>query len=119
MQDSIQRTQVQTRISVIQPLLVWSCPVLFYFTQFAIRVSPSVLADDIMSELGIHAYAMGALASWYYIGYTGMQIPVGLMIDRVGVRLPLFFALLMCASGCYLFSFSDNLYILSFGRLLS
>lgn len=118
MSDSLQRTQIQ-QTSVALPWLVWSCPVFFYFFQFAIRVSPSVLADDIMADLSLQAYAMGALASWYYIGYTGMQIPVGLLIDRVGVRLPLFFAALLCVLGCYLFAITDNLFVMSLGRLMT
>lgn len=110
--------KMQNRTERVLPWLVWSSPALFYLFQFSIRVSPSVLADDIMADLGIQATAMGALASWYYIGYTSMQIPVGLMIDRVGVRVPLFTAALMISAGCYLFSLTDNLMIMSMGRLL-
>lgn len=116
--QSIQRSEMQSRFTSILPWIVWSAPVLFYFYQFTIRVSPSVLADHIMADLGLHATAMGALASWYYIGYTGMQIPVGLLIDRIGVRLPLSVAALLCVAGCYLFSISDNLAVMSFGRLM-
>ncbi len=118
MSQAYQGSQTHSKFSSILPWIVWSSPVLFYFYQFTIRVSPSVLADDIMADLGLHATAMGALASWYYIGYTGMQIPVGLLIDRVGVRLPLFVATLMCVTGCYLFSITDNLAIMSAGRLM-
>ncbi len=116
--SAVQRSEVQSKFTTILPWIVWSAPVLFYFYQFAIRVSPSVLADHIMADLGLHATAMGALASWYYIGYTGMQIPVGLLIDRIGVRLPLTCAALMCVTGCYLFSISDSLAVMSAGRLM-
>lgn len=118
MSQAIQGSEMRNKMSAILPWIVWSSPVLFYFYQFTIRVSPSVLADDIMADLGLHATAMGALASWYYIGYTGMQIPVGLLIDRIGVRLPLFVATLLCVGGCYLFSVTDNLAIMSTGRLM-
>lgn len=118
MSQVAQKAELRSKISMVLPWLVWSSPVLFYFYQFTIRVSPSVLADDIMSDLGLHATAMGALASWYYIGYTCMQIPVGLIIDRIGVRLPLFLATLFCVAGCYLFTLTDNLAIMSLGRLM-
>ncbi len=118
MSDNTQSIQLK-RTSAALPWLIWSCPVFFYFFQFAIRVSPSVLADDIMADLGLQAYAMGTLASWYYIGYTVMQIPVGLLIDRVGVRFPLFASAILCFIGCYIFAITDNLYVMSFGRLMT
>lgn len=118
MSQTLQSSQARSRISAVLPWIVWSSPVLFYFYQFTIRVSPGVLVDDIMADLGIHATTVGAVASWYYWGYTGMQIPVGLLIDRIGVRMPLFLATLLCVGGCYLFSATDNLFIMSMGRLM-
>lgn len=116
--SAVQTSNQQSKVSHILPWVVWSAPVLFYFYQFTIRVSPSVLADHIMADLGLHATAMGALASWYYIGYTSMQIPAGLLIDRVGVRIPLSIATLMCVIGCYFFSVSDSVAVMSAGRLM-
>jgi MFS family permease len=118
MSAAFQRSEITSKMTAILPWIVWSSPALFYFYQFTIRVSPSVLADHIMADLGLHATAMGVLASWYYWGYTLVQIPVGLLIDRVGVRLPLCIAALLCVGGCFLFSFTDNLAVMSSGRLM-
>jgi MFS family permease len=116
--SALQNSQTRSAGSAILPWIVWSSPVLFYFYQFALRTSPSVLTDGIMADLNLHAGALGALVSWYYVGYTVIQIPVGLLIDRVGVRLPLFFAAFLCVIGCYLFSTTDSLLVMSFGRFM-
>lgn len=100
------------------PILIWGSAAAFFFFQFIVRTSPSVSADQIMQDLSIQACAMGVLASWYYWGYTWMQIPVGLILDFIGVRYPLTIAILMCVIGCFLFATTDSLVIMSVGRLL-
>jgi sugar phosphate permease len=97
---------------------IWLCAGSFYLYQFVLRVSTSVIAEDLMRELAIQACSVGTLASFYYYGYTGMQIPVGLVLDRYGVRVPLTIAALLCAVGCFIFSLTDSLTIMSLGRLL-
>ncbi|MGB0935395.1 MAG: MFS transporter [Alphaproteobacteria bacterium] len=83
-----------------------------------IRVSPTVMAQDLMADLNIQACSLGTLTSFYYIGYTCMQIPVGLMLDRIGVRRPLTFACLLCLGGCMMFSMSSDIFIMSIGRFM-
>ncbi|MBP6985943.1 MAG: MFS transporter [Alphaproteobacteria bacterium] len=115
MSQTLQAPRLGYRFSAVLPWIIWSSPVLFYFYQFTIRVSPGVLGDYIMADLQLTGAAMGALASWYYIGYTCMQIPVGLLIDRIGVRLPLFMATLLCVGGCYLFSMDRDVLVIALG----
>ncbi|MEN8236674.1 MAG: MFS transporter [Pseudomonadota bacterium] len=98
------------------PLLIWGTTSFFYFYQFIIRVSPSVTAAQIMQDLSIQACSMGMLASTYYAGYTGMQIAVGIILDRIGVRYPLAIASLLCVGGCLLFASSDSLIVMGIGR---
>jgi MFS family permease len=47
-----------------------------------------------------------------------MQIPVGILVDRYGVRLALSFAVFVCAFGVMLFSFAHGFYLAFFSRLL-
>ncbi|MGB0935396.1 MAG: MFS transporter, partial [Alphaproteobacteria bacterium] len=102
----------------IYPWLVWSCAGAFFFFQFIIRVSPNVMANDLMRELEIHACSLGTLSSFYYWGYTGMQIPVGLMLDSLGVKRPLAMAAFICGLGCMLFSMTSDMMIMSAGRFM-
>ena len=104
--------------SSINPWLIWGCAAIFYLYQFIIRVSPSVMADQLMRDLGIQACAMGTLASFCYTGYVSMQVPAGLILDRIGIRKPLALAAILIMSGSFLFASSKDINIMSFGRLL-
>lgn len=102
----------------LYPVLMWACAALFYLYQFVLRVSPSVMTEELQGALSIEGCALGILASFYYYGYSGFQIPVGVMLDRIGVRLPLTAANLLCLVGCFLFISMDNLMVMAVGRFL-
>lgn len=99
-------------------IFVWLCAAVFYLYQFVIRVSPNVIAKDMMTDLAIDGCALGAVISLFYYGYSSMQIPAGILLDRLGVRFPLAFCCLLCAGGSFMFATSENLTLLSLGRLL-
>lgn len=99
-------------------LIMWFCAALFYGFQFIVRVSPGVMAEDLMTTLSVDACILGVLASAYYYGYAGMQIPAGILIDRIGVRHPLSVACILCALGCFIFATSTDLSVLTIGRFL-
>lgn len=99
-------------------LLIWSSVALFYFFQFILRVSPNACTDALMTTYNFDAATLGSIMSFYYIGYVLMQIPAGVILDRVGVRLPVVTSVLMCSVGVLLFAIASNSVILSVARLL-
>lgn len=98
--------------------LIWGCAASFYFYQFILRVSPSIMIEDIMADLGLHGCAAGSLFSMYYWGYTLMQVPVGLLLDRIGLRKPLTFAIGICVAGVFLFATGTSILMMSIGRFM-
>jgi MFS family permease len=50
------------------------------------RVTLSIGAVEIRKELGLSATAIGALLSAWSLGYTIAQLPVGMLVDRIGPR---------------------------------
>lgn len=96
--------------------LVWGCAALFYGFQFVLRVSPGVIAENLMRDLALDACMTGALASFYYIGYSIMQIPTGVILDRFGPRRPLVFACFLCCVGALIFGYAESLTLLKVGR---
>lgn len=96
----------------------WGCAAAFFFFQFVVRVSPSVFTDQLMSDLNISACDYGALISVYYMSYSSVQLFVGLILDRLGVRYPLILASLLICSGCLIFSYSSDLTMLKFARFI-
>lgn len=104
----------------ISPLgfAMWLCAAVFYGFQFLIRVSPSYFALDMMKALSLESCAFGTVSSFYYTGYSFMQIPAGLLLDLAGPRRPLTIACGLCAVGCFIFGYSVSPEWLSFGRFL-
>lgn len=87
---------------------VWLCAVAFYIYQFLLRVAPSVLADDWMASFHINAAALGVMSAGFYYSYVVMQIPVGILMDKLGPRVLISSAALTCAIGCILVAYSES-----------
>jgi MFS family permease len=85
--------------------MVVCCGALFYCYQFIIRVSPNVMHDELLTELSIDVLALGMILATYNWAYSSLQIPLGISIDRFGPKIFLTVASLLCALGCFLFSF--------------
>jgi sugar phosphate permease len=94
------------------------CAASYYFYQFALRVSPGIMADDLMRDFAINGCELGILAAFYYNAYALMQIPLGMMMDRFGPRRILTFSCALAAGGSLIFALAPTLAIASFGRML-
>ena len=57
-----------------------------YAIAFLQRVSPQSVSLSFMTDFGTDAAGVAMLASSYFWGYTLMQIPAGLLVDRYGVK---------------------------------
>jgi predicted MFS family arabinose efflux permease len=66
--------------------LVWSVASIFYAYQYILRVMPSVMLSDIIHHFHIDTVLFGQFSGIYYLGYSFMHIPVGIMLDRFGPR---------------------------------
>ncbi len=66
--------------------IVWSIASVFYAYQYILRVMPNIMLDDIMLQFQIGAVAFGQFSGVYYLGYTLLHIPLGIMLDRYGPR---------------------------------
>jgi MFS family permease len=100
------------------PLLAWATGALFFFYAWVLRVAPSVMIDELMRDFAVSGAVLGNLSALYFYGYAGMQIPVGLMLDRFGARRPMTVAALLCAAGCVLFATSTSFWGVGAGRFL-
>ncbi len=100
------------------PWLVWSFgPALFFYAWFQ-RVAPSIMIDRLMRDLGAGGAALGNLSAVYFYAYASLQIPVGLLMDRVGPRRLLCGGAVVCALGTLVFAGADGMTAAYLGRLL-
>jgi predicted MFS family arabinose efflux permease len=100
------------------PFLMWAFPLLFFAYQFILRLWPSLMMEQIMTQFAIDATAFGLLVSVYYYGYAGMQIPIAVAIERYGARMIVFLCALICGLAAFLFFFTTNWYLALFSRFL-
>jgi MFS family permease len=100
------------------PLLGWLTAATFFFYAWVLRVAPSVMVEELMRDFAVGAAVTGHLSAAYFYGYAGMQIPVGLLLDRFGPRRLITIATFVCAGGCVLFAIGGSLGVVTAGRFL-
>lgn len=66
--------------------VVWFLASFFYAYQYVLRVLPNIMLPDIMQKYQVDAGLFGQYSGIYYIGYAGMHIPLGLMLDKFGPK---------------------------------
>ena len=98
--------------------LIWGLAAAFYFTDYMARVTPSVMHRYLQFDFGMNEAQFGILTASFYVPYVVMQIPVGLMVDRISIRWLLTMMSLLTAFGCCVFGLAEGLLVASFGRML-
>ncbi len=99
-------------------LVAWAVGSLFFFYAFVLRVSPSVMVDELMRDFDVSALALGNLSAFYFYAYASVQIPVGVLMGRVGPRRLMSAAALLCAFGCVVFAQAESVVVAYTGRLI-
>ena len=102
----------------LRAVLAFSLGCTFFAYAFVQRVAPSVMVDELMRDFAVGGALLGNLSAFYFYAYAGIQIPVGIMMDRFGPRRLLTFTLLLCVVGSALFAFSDTLTSASIARAI-
>lgn len=100
------------------PWLIWGLAAAFYGYAYFQRVAPSVLTSELMRDFQTNAAGLGNLSAYYFYPYALAQIPIGILIDRFGVRRVLVTSGVVCAAGSILFALAPTLGLAAIGRLL-
>lgn len=102
----------------VRAVLAFSLGCAFFAYAFIQRVAPSVMVDDLMRDFAVGGALLGNLSAFYFYAYAGIQIPVGIMMDRFGPRRLLTFTLLLCVVGSALFAYSETVTSASIARAI-
>lgn len=97
---------------------VWGCGALFYLIGFFQRVAPAVMTAELSRDFSLTASELGNLSAFYFYSYAAMQIPTGILADRLGPRMLLTGGALVAAAGSLVFGLADNEIMAGIGRLL-
>lgn len=99
----------------------WVCygmMLLTYIFVYFDRVAPAVIAPELMKEFSLSATSLGILSSMYFYPYAAMQIPSGILSDRMGPRISVTIFFIIAAIGTALFGLAHSFGFIIFGRFL-
>lgn len=97
---------------------IWMIASVFYAYQYILRVMPSIMLDDIMRQFHISAATFGQFSGVYYIGYSLMHLPIGIMLDRFGPKKVMSACILVSVIGLLPLIFADHWIYPIAGRML-
>ncbi|MFK0192651.1 nitrate/nitrite transporter [Kitasatospora sp. NPDC090308] len=84
----------------------WSLGVAVYVLAVVHRTSLGVAGLDASARFGIGASALSTFSILQVLVYAGMQVPVGLLVDRIGPRRVLLLGVALMSAGQLAFAFS-------------
>jgi predicted MFS family arabinose efflux permease len=89
----------------------------FCFSMFY-RVTNAVIAPDLVRDFNLDAERLGVLGSAFFYAFALFQIPIGVLLDRVGPRRVMSFFTLVGAAGALWFAAAGNYSTACLGRVL-
>lgn len=90
----------------------------FFAYAFVLRVAPSVMVDGLMATFAVGGAVLGNLSAFYFYAYSGLQVPVGMLLDRFGPRGLMAVAAWVVGAGTLIFASADSVGSAYLGRLL-
>jgi MFS family permease len=76
------------------------------------------MVEELMRDFAVGGAVLGNLSAVYFYAYAGLQVPVGMLVDRVGPRRLMTWAAVLAAFGSFVFAASGGVAIASLGRLM-
>lgn len=99
--------QIDQKIKVIG-VFIWAIAAIFFLYEFFLRTFVGSIAHQLIHDLHLNIEQFTLMGSAYYLAYGLMQIPVGVLADKFGVKKIMIFATLTCALATFLFSHSHT-----------
>jgi len=98
-------------------VIAWFIGLLFYFLEYAVRSSPSVMIPELSGLFGVSAVSVGSIVGTYYYTYSVTSLIAGIALDRAGAKYAVSVGIAILGLGCMLFALS-NVYTGNIARLL-
>jgi MFS family permease len=98
--------------------IIWLIGALFYCYVIAERMYPSIMMNNLMHHFHADAGKLTFILTSFYLSYSALQIPVGIIVDRFDIRKVLIFSCLVCLGGQALFIMAEHFGMGSFARFI-
>src|SRR5260370_1867862 len=86
-------------------VIAWVFALIFYFLEYAVRSSPSVMITQLATSFGTTALGVSSILVLYYYTYSITSLVAGAALDHLGAKWPVAVGVLILAVGCFLFGF--------------
>ena len=90
---------------------------LFFMSQFY-RVSNAVIAPLLIQDLSLDTKTIGLISASFFYAFAATQIPISLLLDKIGARWMMTALSLVGVVGAVLFSLAESLAMGVMGRVL-
>ncbi len=97
--------------------LAWGGVALFFLYQYVLRIAPGLVEPELRSAFFMTANDFSTLGSFFMFIYAIVQIPCGVLIDRIGVKRVVLSSILLCLIGNGLLIIGNNLWEAQISRL--
>jgi len=84
-------------------VIAWVFALIFYFLEYAVRSSPSVMIPQLATSFGTTALGVSSILVLYYYTYSITSLVAGAALDRLGAKWPVPIGVGILAAGCLLF----------------
>ncbi|MEX2642792.1 MAG: MFS transporter [Acetobacterales bacterium] len=80
------------------------------------RTAMAVVAPELTRDVGIRPDELGFLTGAFFLMVAAMQVPVGILLDRIGPRLTMSGLLTLAVAGTLIFAAAGSMAVLALGR---
>jgi len=109
--------KIDQKITVIG-VIIWAIAATFFLYEFFLRTFIGSIAHQIIHGLHLNIEQFTFMGSAYYLAYGLMQVPVGILADKFGVKKVMVFSTLTCALATLFFALSHSFILSLFDRFL-
>ena len=79
-----------------------------YYLSYVFRTINAVIASDLVADIGFSAAGLGLMTSAYFLSFAACQLPLGVILDRIGPRKTEAALLLLAAAGSFWFAMAET-----------
>ena len=79
-----------------------------YYLSYVFRTINAVIAFDLVTDINLSAAGLGLLTSVYFLSFAACQLPLGVMLDRIGPKKTEAVLLLLAAVGSFWFAMAQT-----------
>ena len=98
--------------------LGWFVITLFFSYQYVLRVAPGVMIHDIRQSFHITAEQFATLGALYLLAYAALQIPLGILVDKIGVKKMCLYSIATLSGGALLLATTHIFWVAQVSRII-